>query len=279
VPPRRLRLDAELVRRGAARSREHASELIAAGRVTVNGGAAHKPATGVTVDADIVVREDPDRPDYVSRGGHKLAGALAEFGEQGLSVSGRRCLDAGASTGGFTDVLLRAGAAEVVAVDVGYGQLAWSLRQDPRVRVHDRTNVRDVTPELVAGPVDVVVGDLSFISLELVLDALLGVTAPDGDLALMVKPQFEVGKGRVGRGGVVREPELRAEAVADVARLAAERGWGAHAVTTSPLPGPAGNVEFFVWLRHGPAAVGEAEILAEVRRTADLGAPDERLGS
>ena len=127
----------------AARSREHASELIAAGRVTVNGGAAHKPATGVTVDADIVVRDDPDRPDYVSRGGHKLAGALADFAEQGLSVSGRRCLDAGASTGGFTDVLLRAGAAEVVAVDVGYGQLAWSLRQDPRVRVHDRTNVRE----------------------------------------------------------------------------------------------------------------------------------------
>src|SRR6187200_2317857 len=189
MPPRRLRLDAELVRRGAARSREHASELIAAGRVTV--------------DADIVVREDPDRPDYVSRGGHKLAGALADFAEQGLSVSGRRCLDAGASTGGFTDVLLRAGAAEVVAVDVGYGQLAWSLRQDPRVRVHDRTNVREVTPELVGGLVDVVVGDLSFISLELVLDALLGVTEPDGDLALMVKPQFEVGKNRLGRGGVV----------------------------------------------------------------------------
>ena len=271
MPPRRLRLDAELVRRGAARSREHASELIAAGRVTVNGGAAHKPATGVTVDADIVVRDDPDRPDYVSRGGHKLAGALSDFAEQGLSVSGRRCLDAGASTGGFTDVLLRAGAAEVLAVDVGYGQLAWSLRQDPRVRVHDRTNVRELTPDLVGGPVDVVVGDLSFISLELVLDALLGVTAPDGDLALMVKPQFEVGKDRLGRGGVVREPALRVEAVEKIVAAADRRGWGAVAGTVSSLPGPAGNVEFFVWLRQGERALAPAAVEALVARSPDYG--------
>ena len=277
MPPRRLRLDAELVRRGAARSREHASELIAAGRVTVDGGAAHKPATGVTVDADIVVRDDPDRPDYVSRGGHKLAGALADFAEQGLSVSGRRCLDAGASTGGFTDVLLRAGAAEVVAVDVGYGQLAWSLRQDPRVRVHDRTNVREVTPELVGGLVDVVVGDLSFISLELVLDALLAVTAPDGDLALMVKPQFEVGKNRLGRGGVVREPALRVEAVEKVVAAADRRGWGAVAGTVSSLPGPAGNVEFFVWLRQGERALGPGAVEALVGRSPDLSGPDEKV--
>jgi 23S rRNA (cytidine1920-2'-O)/16S rRNA (cytidine1409-2'-O)-methyltransferase len=277
MPPRRLRLDAELVRRGAARSREHASELIAAGRVTVNGGAAHKPATGVTVDADIVVREDPDRPDYVSRGGHKLAGALADFAEQGLSVSGRRCLDAGASTGGFTDVLLRAGAAEVVAVDVGYGQLAWSLRQDPRVRVHDRTNIRDVTSELVGGPVDVVVGDLSFISLELVLDALLGVTAPGGDLALMVKPQFEVGKDRLGRGGVVREPALRVEAVEKIITAADRRGWGAVAGTVSSLPGPAGNVEFFVWLRRGQRALAPDAVEALVARSPDLSGPDEKV--
>ena len=277
MPPRRLRLDAELVRRGAARSREHASELIAAGRVTVNGGAANKPATGVTIDADIVVREDPDRPDYVSRGGHKLAGALADFAEQGLSVSGRRCLDAGASTGGFTDVLLRAGAAEVVAVDVGYGQLAWSLRQDPRVRVHDRTNIRDVTPELVGGPVDLVVGDLSFISLELVLDALLGVTEPDGDLALMVKPQFEVGKDRLGRGGVVREPALRVEAVEKIVAAADRRGWGAVAGTVSSLPGPAGNVEFFVWLRHGERALALEAVEALVARSPDLSGPDEKV--
>jgi 23S rRNA (cytidine1920-2'-O)/16S rRNA (cytidine1409-2'-O)-methyltransferase len=274
--PRRLRLDAELVRRGLARSREHAAELIAARRVKVAGVVATKPATGVTTDVAVLVAEDPDRPDYVSRGGHKLAGALQVFGPLGLSVAGRRCLDAGASTGGFTDVLLRAGAAEVVAVDVGYGQLAWSLQSDERVTVHDRTNIRDLSPELV-GLVDVVVGDLSFISLSLVLDALLGVTKDDGDLALMVKPQFEVGKDKVGKGGVVRELDLRTSAVVGVATEAARRGWGARAVTTSPLPGPSGNVEFFLWLRKGPAAVTEEQIATEVRRTAKLGAASEKV--
>ena len=274
--PRRLRLDAELVRRGLARSREHAAEMIAAKRVKVAGVLATKPATGVTTDVALVVSEDPGRPDYVSRGGHKLAGALEVFGRLGLSVEGRRCLDAGASTGGFTDVLLRAGAAEVVAVDVGYGQLAWSLQSDERVTVHDRTNIRELTPDLV-GLVDVVVGDLSFISLSLVLDSLIGVTRGDGDLALMVKPQFEVGKDRVGKGGVVRDLDLRAEAVVAVAAEAARRGWGARAVTTSPLPGPSGNVEFFLWLRREPAHVTEEDIAAEVRRTAKLGAGSERV--
>ncbi len=223
------------------------------------------------------MRDDPDRPDYVSRGGHKLAGALGDFAELGLRVSGRRCLDAGASTGGFTDVLLRAGAAEVVAVDVGYGQLAWSLRQDPRVRVHDRTNVREITPELVGGAVDVVVGDLSFISLELVLDALLGVTVPDGDLALMVKPQFEVGRERLGRGGVVREPAHRVQAVEKIVAAADRRGWGAMAGTVSSLPGPAGNVEFFVWLRHGERRLTRAAVEALVARSPDLGVPGEKV--
>jgi 23S rRNA (cytidine1920-2'-O)/16S rRNA (cytidine1409-2'-O)-methyltransferase len=274
--PRRLRLDAELVRRGLARSREHAAELIAARRVKVAGVVATKPATGVTTDVAVLVAEDPDRPDYVSRGGHKLAGALQVFGPLGLIVAGRRCLDAGASTGGFTDVLLRAGAAEVVAVDVGYGQLAWSLQSDERVTVHDRTNIRDLSPELV-GLVDVVVGDLSFISLSLVLDALLGVTKDDGDLALMVKPQFEVGKDKVGKGGVVRDLDLRTSAVVGVATEAARRGWGARAVTTSPLPGPSGNVEFFLWLRKGPATVTEEQIATEVRRTAKLGAASEKV--
>jgi 23S rRNA (cytidine1920-2'-O)/16S rRNA (cytidine1409-2'-O)-methyltransferase len=277
VAPRRLRLDAELVRRGLARSREHASELVAERRVKVGGAVATKPATGVTTDIAIVVAADPDRPDYVSRGGHKLAGALAAFEPLGLAVRGRRCLDAGASTGGFTDVLLRAGAAEVVAVDVGYGQLAWALQSDERVQVHDRTNVRDLTPDLIGGPVDVVVGDLSFISLGLVLEALFGVIAADGDLALMVKPQFEVGRQRVGRGGVVRDLGLRAEAVSSVAAAAAKRGWGAIAVTTSPLPGPSGNVEFFLWLRHGAARIGEDEITAEVQRSARLGVAGEKV--
>lgn len=262
--PRRLRLDAELVRRGLARSREHAADLVADGRVSVAGARATKSATGVTTDAAIVVRTDPERPDYVSRGGHKLAGALADFAGDGLAVEGRRCLDAGASTGGFTDVLLRAGARQVLAVDVGYGQLAWSLRQDPRVVVHDRTNVRALDLATVGEPVDVVVGDLSFISLGLVLDALVAVTADDGDLVLMVKPQFEVGKDRVGKGGVVREPALRAEAVRGIADAGAARGWGARAVTVSPLPGPSGNVEFFLWLRRGRAVVDRDRIDAVV---------------
>ena len=277
MPPRRLRLDAELVRRGLARSREHASELIAQRRVTVSGAVATKPATGVTTDVAIVVATDPDRPEYVSRGGHKLAGALAAFEPAGFVVAGRRCLDAGASTGGFTDVLLRHGAAQVVAVDVGYGQLAWKLQSDERVLVRDRVNVRELTTEVTDGPVDVVVGDLSFISLGLVLDALLGVTAPDGDLALMVKPQFEVGKERVGKGGVVRDPALRAEAVADVATAAAARGWGAQMVATSPLPGPSGNVEFFLWLRRGPALLDDEAIHTAVRAAAPPGAAGEKV--
>jgi 23S rRNA (cytidine1920-2'-O)/16S rRNA (cytidine1409-2'-O)-methyltransferase len=277
MPPRRLRLDAELVRRGLARSREHASELIGAGRVRVAGGVASKPATGVTTDVAIVVATDPERPDYVSRGGHKLAGALAAFEPLGLTVSGRRCLDAGASTGGFTDVLLRHGADEVVAVDVGYGQLAWSLRSDERVRVIDRQNVRELTPDLIGGPVDLVVGDLSFISLSLVLDALLGVTRSDGDLALMVKPQFEVGKDRVGRGGVVRDPALRAEAVTAVAEAAEARGWGARAVTVSPLPGPKGNVEFFLWLRSGASTVTAEDIETVVRGATGPGVAGEKV--
>lgn len=277
MPPRRLRLDAELVRRGLARSRDHASELIATGRVRVGGAVATKPATGVTTDVALVVTEDRDRPDYVSRGGHKLAGALAAFGPRGLTVTGRRCLDAGASTGGFTDVLLRNGAAQVVAVDVGYGQLAWSLQSDDRVVVHDRTNIRELTPDLVGGQVDLVVGDLSFISLELVLDALLAVTREDGELALMVKPQFEVGKDKVGKGGVVRDLGLRAAAVTSVVEAAARRGWGTRAVATSPLPGPSGNVEYFIWLRHGPGTVDADQIAAEVRRTASLGVPGEKV--
>ncbi len=277
MPPRRLRLDAELVRRGLARSREQAAELVGSGRVSVGGSPATKPATGVTTDAAIVVVDDPQRPDYVSRGGHKLAGALDVFEPGGLVVPRRRCLDAGASTGGFTDVLLRRGAREVVAVDVGYGQLAWSLQSDARVDVRDRQNVRELTPELIGGPVDLVVGDLSFISLTLVLDALTGITAGDGDLALMVKPQFEVGRERVGKGGVVRDPALRADAVGTVAEHAARRGWGARMVTRSPLPGPSGNVEFFLWLRRGPAEVDADDIAAAVHGDPPPSVPGERV--
>lgn len=270
MPPRRLRLDQELVRRGLARSREHAGELIGAGRVTVSGALARKAATGVTTDVAIVVREDASRPDYVSRGGHKLAGALAVFtrpaepGHSPLRVTGRRCLDAGASTGGFTDVLLRSGAAAVVAVDVGYGQLAWTLRTDPRVRVVERVNVRELHPEDIGGPVDLVVADLSFISLRLVLPALVRCATAEADLVLLVKPQFEAGRGRVGRGGVVRDPAVRSAAVRNVAAAAADLGLGAAGVTASPLPGPSGNVEYFLWLRRGAAALDPVAVAAAV---------------
>ena len=262
--PRRSRLDAELVRRGLARSREHAVALIAEGRVAISGRAATKPATGIEAGTPVVVRTDPDAPSWVSRGAHKLLGALEAFP---VPVAGRRALDAGVSTGGFTEVLLSRGAAEVVAVDVGYGELAWSLRTDARVHVHERTNVRTLTPEVVGGPVDLVVADLSFISLRLVLPALVACARDDADLLPMVKPQFEVGRERLGAGGVVRDPGHRAAAVLEVATAAAGLGWGTAGVVASPLPGPAGNVEFFLWLRRGAAPPREED----VRRAVEAG--------
>jgi 23S rRNA (cytidine1920-2'-O)/16S rRNA (cytidine1409-2'-O)-methyltransferase len=255
----RPRLDAELVRRGLARSRDQAAEMIAAGRVRVGGLVATKPATGVDPNASVAV--DPGAADdYVSRGAHKLLGALDAFGPH-LEVEGRHALDAGASTGGFTDVLLRRGAASVVAVDVGYGQLAWSLRTDPRVTVLDRTNVRDLTRADLPRPPDLVVADLSFISLTTVLPALRAVATEDADLVLMVKPQFEAGRGNVPADGVVRDPGLRAAAVRRVAAAAETEGLGVRGVTASPLPGPKGNVEYFLWLAAGapPLADGDAE--------------------
>jgi len=255
----RARLDTELVRRGLARSREQAGELVASGRVTVAGQRAAKAATQVTRDAPISIAETGE-PGYVSRGGHKLAGALAVFGPGGLTVAGRACLDAGASTGGFTDVLLRAGAAHVVAADVGYGQLAWQLRTDPRVTVLDRVNVRQLTPGQVAPAPDVVTADLSFISLTLVLPALVACAAPDADFVLLVKPQFEAGKGNVGAGGVVRDQAQRAGAVASVAAAAAAAGLGVRGIVASPLPGPAGNVEYFLWLRSGAPSLDAAAL-------------------
>ena len=261
---RRARLDAELVRRKLARSREQAAALVAAGRVQVRGTVARKVAAMVDPADPVLVSGDDPATDYVSRGGHKLAGALAAFTPDGLGIVGRRCLDAGASTGGFTDVLLRAGARQVVAVDVGYGQLAWPLRTDGRVVVRERTNVRALTPEVIGGPVDVTVADLSFISLRLVLPALAACTAVNGDLVLMVKPQFEVGRDRVGAGGVVRDAELRAGAVLDVAAAAVDLGLGVAGLIASPLPGPSGNVEFFVWFRRGAPPVDAGRVRAVV---------------
>jgi 23S rRNA (cytidine1920-2'-O)/16S rRNA (cytidine1409-2'-O)-methyltransferase len=223
-------VDAELVRRGLARSRQQAAELIGAGRVSIDGMPAAKPATAIPMCANLTVA-DLGEQSWVSRGAHKLIGALDAFG---ISADDRRCLDAGASTGGFTEVLLNRKAREVVAVDVGYGQLAWSLRNDPRVTVMERTNVRDLTADALGGRVDLIVADLSFISLATVLPALTVCAAPGADIVPMVKPQFEVGKDRVGAGGVVSDPTLH---------------WYTVAVTASPLPGPAGNVEYFLHMR------------------------------
>ena len=252
------RLDNELVRRGLAHSREFARTLIEDGRVRLNGTRAEKPATQVALDSSIVVVSEDGAIDFVSRGGYKLSGALDAF--PSIQIMGRTALDAGASTGGFTDVLLRRGIGRVIAVDVGYGQLAWPVRTDPRVEIHDRTNIRSLSLSDIGEPVDLVVADLSFISLKLVIPALAGVTHSDSDLLLMVKPQFEVGRERLGAGGVVRDPHLRVEAVEGVVGVAGAHGLGAVGVIASPLPGPAGNVEYFIWCRHGGAKIGKAEI-------------------
>jgi 23S rRNA (cytidine1920-2'-O)/16S rRNA (cytidine1409-2'-O)-methyltransferase len=258
----RIRLDAELVRRGLARSRENAQELIVAGRVLVAGLPAKKAAT--QVDAETSIQLAGANEEFVSRGAHKLLGALAAFSE--LSIQNRRALDAGASTGGFTEVLLTRGVAEVIAVDVGYGQLAWALQNDSRVKVMDRTNVRDLTIEKIGGPVDLVVADLSFISLKTVLPALISVAEPEADFLLMVKPQFEVGRELLGSGGVVREPELRKAAIEGVAEAALALGLGSLGITASPLPGPSGNVEYFLWLRRGAPQLTTNEIDLAIER-------------
>lgn len=264
----RRRLDAELVRRKIARSREQAVEMIRGGRVFVGGFKASKPASVVEPEVSIRVEESED-DDWASRGAHKLLGALAAFEPRGLSVAGKKVLDAGASTGGFTDVLLRRGAREVVAVDVGYGQLIWRLQNDARVRVLDRTNIRHLTPELTDGLCDMMVGDLSFISLRLTLPAIVECLVDGADLLPMVKPQFEVGKERLGSGGVVRSPQLRAEVTRETAEFAAGLGLSCRGVVASPLPGPSGNVEYFLWLvKDAGATAPETEELTAMIETA-----------
>jgi 23S rRNA (cytidine1920-2'-O)/16S rRNA (cytidine1409-2'-O)-methyltransferase len=230
-------LDRELVDRGLVRSRSHAQDMINSGLVRVNDEVVTRPAERVTPTDRIAVVADP----YVSRGAHKLSGALDDLD---LQVAGR-ALDAGASTGGFTQVLLERGAAEVIAVDVGTGQLAAALREDPRVHVWEHTNVRDLDLRRVRQPVDLAVADISFISLITVLDPIMAVTAPEGRLLLLIKPQFEVGRELLGKGGVVRSESLRKGAIDGVVAAAAERGWTARAIVPSRLPGPAGNVEYF----------------------------------
>lgn len=245
----RRRLDVELVRRHLARSREQAQEFIENGLVELNGIIATKAASQVDESAAIKVNSGSD-DDYVSRGAHKLIGALDAFG---IKVENLDVLDAGASTGGFSDVLLRRGARHIYCVDVGYGQLAWKIATDERTTVMDRTNIRYLTPEDLGAKVDLIVADLSFISLSTVLPALESVLKPDGQALLMVKPQFEVGKDALGDGGVVVENSQRIDAVNKIANKAFELGLGTAGVVASPLPGPSGNVEYFLWLKRGSA--------------------------
>lgn len=240
-----VRLDRAMVERGLARSRSEAADLIASGLVTVHGVRVIKAATKVSGEVRISVRDD--QPRYVSRAGRKLAGALDVFAD--IDPSGRRCLDAGASTGGFTDVLLRRGADRVLAVDVGHDQLVDSLREDARVDVHEGLNIREITPELVGGPVDLVVSDLSFISLQLVVEPLAGMCLPSADLVLMVKPQFEVGRAALPRTGVVADPRARRAAVHGVVTAARGAGLEPVAAARSTVPGQDGNLEFFLHLR------------------------------
>lgn len=243
---RRSRLDAELVRRGLAPSRSEAQRAIDSGRVTVGGTPARRPATIVGHDDAIALTAAPDR--FVSRGGDKLDRSLTRLD---VVIGGRRWLDAGASTGGFTDRLLQGGAAAVVALDVGYGQLDWGLRNDPRVTVLERTNARTLTADVLPWRPQGVVADLSFISLSLVIPALVSVAVPEADFVLLVKPQFEAGRAAVGKGGVVRDPALWQAAIERVATAAARAGLGLAAAVPSELPGPAGNREFFVHLKRG----------------------------
>ena len=244
------RLDAELVRRHLAGSRTEAKQAIEDGRVSVNGIKADKPSTLVRPDASLSLSDSIRR--FVSRGGEKLDRALAVFGD--VVVDGRRWLDAGASTGGFTDRLLAGGAAAVIAVDVGYGQLDWGIRNDPRVVVMERTNIRNLRPDDLPWAADGVVADLSFISLTLVVPALVRLARIDADYVLLVKPQFEVGRERIGRRGVVRDPGAWKSALERVVTTADSHGLGLVDVCPSPLTGPAGNHEFFVHLRRGAAA-------------------------
>ena len=259
-----MRLDRALAARGLARSRTHAQALIAAGSVLVDGVVSRRSSLEVNEGAEISLAPTADA--YVSRGAHKLIGALDAFAARGLTVAGRACLDAGASTGGFTQVLLERGAARVLAIDVGHGQMATSIAADPRVTSREGVNVRDLEPPGhgtgVGGTgVDLIVADLSFISLTLAVEPLAAWLRPDGDMVLMVKPQFEVGAGRLGRGGVVRRPEDKTDAVASVARSMAAAGFGIADVSRSLVSGPRGTVEFFVWGRRTWQAGGEVQPL------------------
>jgi 23S rRNA (cytidine1920-2'-O)/16S rRNA (cytidine1409-2'-O)-methyltransferase len=254
----RQRADITLVERGLYPSRERARAAILAGDVRIAGEPVRKAGEMVDPDAPFEVAESPR---YVSRGGHKLEGALETFD---LDVRGARALDVGASTGGFTDCLLQHGAQSVSALDVGYGQLAWRLRQDERVEVLERTNIRSIEPGVLGDPFDVIVVDVSFISLGKVLPQIVPLLAEDGDLVALVKPQFEAGKGRVGKKGVVRDPSIHEEVLRAAVDSACGHGLVVRGLTWSPLRGPEGNIEFWLWAARGgdPSTADPADVVA-----------------
>ncbi len=271
TPRERLeRLDVLLVERGLASSRTQAQSLILAGRVLSLGTRLEKAGQRIAADAPLEVAPGPR---FVSRGGLKLSAALAAFG---VDASGRDAMDVGASTGGFTQVLLEAGARRVAALDVGRGQLDWSLRNDPRVVVLEGINARRLAPSDLPFPPELAVIDVSFISLELVLPSVVACLAPAGEIVALVKPQFEVGRGKVGRGGIVREPELHAEVLRRLAAFSRGRGGGLAGAMASPIRGAEGNVEFFLHVT--PARPGlEAEALdAALREAVERGGGTER---
>ena len=261
----RRRIDAELVERGLFASRERARAAVLAGEVRVGGVVVTKAGQSVEPDAVIEVAE---RQRFVSRGGEKLSGALDVFG---LDVSGARVVDVGASTGGFTDCVLQRGAVSVVALDVGYGQLAWSLRTDPRVTVIERTNIRAVDPETIGAPFDVAVVDVSFISLRTVMPHVAALLGDEGAIVALVKPQFEAGKGRVGKRGVVKDPDVHAEVLEAAGVAAQEAGLVVRGLTFSPIKGPEGNIEFWLW------AARQGEPTATTARDV-VGAAHAKLG-
>jgi 23S rRNA (cytidine1920-2'-O)/16S rRNA (cytidine1409-2'-O)-methyltransferase len=254
----RRRLDSLLAERGLAPSRTSAAESVRAGRVRLGAGGARASKPGQLVPEDAELRID-ERPRYVSRGGIKLENALRELG---ISVADRDCLDVGASTGGFTDCLLQHGAARVIALDVAHGQLDWGLRNDSRVHVIERANARELTAEDLPWTPELATMDVSFISLAKVLPAIAGTLSADGEILALVKPQFELGRGRVGKGGVVRDPAERREALVEVARAAESIGMVVRGFASSGLPGPKGNRESFVWLAREGAGVGDVESAA-----------------
>jgi 23S rRNA (cytidine1920-2'-O)/16S rRNA (cytidine1409-2'-O)-methyltransferase len=258
----RIRLDSLLVERGLYPSRARAAAAVMAGRVHLQSGADRGPKPGQMVAPDVALAVE-EGPRFVSRGGEKLDNALAVLP---VAVEGRRALDVGASTGGFTDRLLQGGAEAVAAVDVGYGQLAWGLREDDRVTVIDRTNAKELSPEMLPFTPDLIVIDVSFISLAKVLPAVLACAAAEFDCLALVKPQFEVGKERVGKGGVVRSASDRRSALTAVGRFAQEAGHSVVGMASSGLPGPAGNRESFVWIAEGgrPGRVDPADAALEV---------------